>query len=142
MKSKRHVREDNYSVVEKVKSRTPNFVKPKLNLQTNPRRSKLVSVVGDLVPYFIEILLLISAGWFFFYTFVFEAVWWHKDFQTILTYGLANGNLIFFLISTSLVFTFEYIKRRTKYGSVLGAFKSNSEVCAKTKKRTDLRIIL
>jgi len=76
-------------------------------------------IIGDLVPIFIEILMLISTGWFFFYTFIFEAFWWNKDPQTILTYGLRNGNLIIFLISISSIFIFEYMKRRTKLRSIL-----------------------
>ena len=136
MKSKRQVHEDHYSIVEKVKSRTPNFFKLKLNLQSHPRVEKLVRVYGDLVAYFIEILLLISVVWFFFYTFIFEAFCWHKDLHTILTYGLANGNLIFFLISTSLVFTFEYMKRRTKLGSVLDAFRRINFISIFKNKKT------
>ena len=89
----------------------------------NIERARAMHIIGDLVPYFIVILMLISTVWFFFYTFVFEAFWWHKDLQAILTYGLRNGNLIFFLISISSIFIFEYMKRRTRLRSFLVPFK-------------------
>ena len=102
----------------------------KSKLRVNGRAPKLVLC-------FIEVLLLISAGWFFFYSFVFEAFWWHKDFWTILAYGVRTGNLIFFLISLSSILIFEYKKRRTKYGSVLGAFKKISFRGMRKNKKTN-----
>jgi flagellar protein FlaI len=103
----------------------------KSKLRVNGRAPKLVPC------FFIEVLLLISAGWFFFYTFIFEAFWWHKDFWAILTYGVRTGNLIFFLISISSIFIFEYKKRRTEYRSVLGAFKQISFRGMRKNKKTN-----
>jgi hypothetical protein len=45
-------------------------------------KEELIQIFGKLVPYFIEIVIVLFAGWFFFWAFIWEAVWWHKDFLT------------------------------------------------------------
>lgn len=57
-----------------------------------------------------EVVLLIPIGWFFFWTFVWEAIWWHKDFGTILTLGINNGNFLYFLVFLFALSAFEFLK--------------------------------